>query len=524
MSKGSLLGKVGIVGALTGVSRVFGLVREIVMASFFGTSTLQSAFVIAFRIPNLFRRLFGEGALAAAFMPIFVEVEQHEGKAAAQTFISRVIALLITALSLIVAVVMAGTFAVEAICGEGSRWTEAMPLMRIMLPYAVLICLAAIISAILNVHDRFAVSSFTPVILNLVWLVALLGICPFLPVEGYWRIGTVSWGIVVGGVVQVLYQLPALRSLGYVCRPRLKGAFASPRIRQVLLQMGPASLGIALAQVNICLDGVLAFIGATWAPSALEYADRIIYLPLGLFATAYATVLLPTYSKQYAAGSLDELRTTMNRALSSLTLLMAPTAVGLMVLALPTVELLYLRGAFDQQSAIWTARAVLAYAPGLIAFSINKAIVPVFYAMKEIKTPVKVASWCIGANAAMNVLSVVLLPEGWCHAGIAFSTVLSSVLNTAVLIVLLRRKALAPHWKPFLLSTGRILFAALVMGGVVAFLFPVLEAHLPLLLSLPITIGVGVLVYFPTVRLLAPRATRDALADLPLRRRKRTAA
>ncbi len=520
MSKGNLLGKVGIVSALTGVSRVFGLVREILMAWFFGTGTLQSAFVIAFRIPNLFRRLFGEGALAAAFTPIFVEIETQEGKVAAQQFLARILALMIWALGCIIAIAIAGTFAVEAFCGEGSRWTEAMPLMRIMLPYALLICIAAVISAVLNVHDKFAVSSFTPVILNLVWLVALVGLCPFLPAEGYWRIGTISWGIVVGGLVQVLFQLPTLRTIGYLFRPRLQGAFRSPRIRQVLLQMGPASLGIALAQVNICLDGVLAFIGATWAPSALEYADRIIYLPLGLFATAYATVLLPTYSRQYAEGDMEDLRTTMNRALSVLTLLMAPTAIGLMVLALPTVELLYLRGAFTHDSAIWTARAVLAYAPGLLAFSINKAIVPLFYAMKDIRTPVKVASWCILANATMNVLSILLLPEGWRHAGIAASTVLSSILNTAILILLLKRKQMAPDLAPFRANALRILGAALLMGVSVYFVFPLIDGVLPLLLSLPLTILVGIGIYFPIVRLLAPRATQEALADLPLRRKR----
>lgn len=518
--RGRLLGKVGIVSAMTGISRIFGLVREMVMAWFFGTSTLQSAFVIAFRIPNLFRRLFGEGALGAAFLPIFVEVEKTQGRERAQRFLARILGLLVCALGVLVGIGIAVSYGIEAACGEGSRWTEAMPLLRIMLPYAVLICAAAIVSAVLTVHDRFAVSSLTPVILNLVWITVLLGVCPFLPAEGYWRIGAVSWGIVLGGAVQILFQLPELRRVGYRFRLSVTGWGSSPYIRQVLLQMGPASLGIALAQINICLDGVLAFYGAAWAPSALEYADRIIYLPLGLFATAFATVLLPTYSRQVAEGDTDALKTTMNRALRSLALIMMPTAIGLMALALPTVELIYRRGAFGADSAVWTARAVLAYAPGLLVFSLNKAVVPVFYALKDLRTPVKVASWCIGANCLMNVSSVIFLPEGWRHAGIAFSTVISSVLNSVALVAILRRRGMAPELRSLASVGTRVLLAALAMGGAVWELHRLLAGHVPLIVSVPLCVAVGAAVYLPAVALLAPKATREALADLPLRRRR----
>lgn len=517
--RGKLLGKVGIVSAMTGISRLFGLVREIVMAWFFGTSTLQSAFVIAFRIPNLFRRLFGEGALGAAFLPIFVEVERTEGRARAQLFLARILGLLVCVLGVLVGIGIALSYGVEGLCGEASRWTEAMPLLRIMLPYALLICVAAIVSAVLTVHDRFAVASLTPVILNLAWIAALLCVCPFLPKEGYWRIGAVSWGIVLGGVVQVLFQLPELRRVGYGLSLRFSGWGTSPYVRRVLLQMGPASLGIALAQINICVDGVLAFYGAPWAPSALEYADRIIYLPLGLFATAFATVLLPTYSRQVAGNDRAGVVLTMDRALRSLALIMAPTAVGLMVLALPTVELLYKRGAFGADSAVWTARAVLAYAPGLLVFSLNKAVVPVFYALKELRTPVKVASWCILANFLMNLASVLFLPEGWRHAGIAFATVVSSAANSVVLVILLRRRGMAPDVCGLLSVAARVLAAAAVMGAAVWGLHGMLADSLPRILSVPVCIAAGVAVYLPAVALLAPKATREALADLPLHRR-----
>ena len=310
----SILRKVGVVSAMTAVS--FGLVREIVMAHFFGTSAIQSAFVIAFRIPNLFRRLFGEGALGAAFIPVFAEIERTEGRDRAQLFLSRILGLLVCVLALLVGLGIAATYAVQFAAEPGGRWDVAMPLTRIMLPYALFICLAAILSAVLNVRDRFAVPSLTPVILNLCWIGALVAVCPFLHTATA-QINVVCWGILLAGLAQIAFQLPALRAVGYRLRFTFTGWRASPYVRQVLLQMGPASLGIALAQINICVDGWLAYYGAPWAPSALEYADR------------------------------PALLATLERSLRNLFVLMAPMAIGLIALATPIVALLYQRGAFD---------------------------------------------------------------------------------------------------------------------------------------------------------------------------------
>ena len=509
-----LIGKVGIVSAMTGISRVFGLLREILMAHFFGTSTLQSAFVIAFRIPNLFRRLFGEGALGAAFIPIFTEIAENEGRERAQLFLGRILGILICVLGLLVGLCIAGTFVVEVLCGPGSRWTEAMPLTRIMLPYALFICLVAILSAVLNVKDRFAVPSLTPVILNVVWIAVLVALCPFLPAEGGWRIGAVCWGILLAGIAQILFQLPALRQVGFAFRPVFSGWRDSPYIKQVLLQMGPASLGIALAQINICMDGLLAFWAATWAPSALEYADRIIYLPLGLFGTAFATVLLPTYSRQVAANTFGEVTKTLTGALSNLMLLMAPMTVICMTLASPIVTLIYKHGAFGDDSVRWTARAILAYAPGLIVFSANKTIVPIFYAQKDIKTPVKVATWCIFGNFTCNLLAVLFLPDGWKHAGIAGSTVLSSLINTVVLLLLLSRRRLMPNLLPIAFTLAKAL-AASALAVLPAVWGIGRLAHFPL----PVTLFAGLIVFgvlYPVFcAILMPNVLRDTLAGLP---------
>ena len=518
----SLLGKVGVVSGMTAVSRVFGLAREILMAHFFGTGTIQSAFVIAFRIPNLFRRLFGEGALGAAFVPVFAEIERREGRERAQLFLARILGLLVCALALLIGVGVAVTYAVQWGVAPDSRWAEAMPLTRIMLPYALLICVAAILSATLNVHDRFAVPALTPVILNVFWIAALVGVCPFLPEEGFWRIGAVCWGILLAGVAQVFFQLPELRRVGYGLRLAFTGWRASPYVRQVLLQMGPASLGIALAQINICVDGWLAFYGAEWAPSALEYADRIIYLPLGLFGTAFATVLLPTFSRQAAADDRVALTATLDRSMRNLLVIMAPMACGLFALASPIVAVLYERGAFDAQSTVWTARAVAAYAFGLIAFSSAKTVIPVFYAHKDLRTPVTVASWCILGNFALNLLSVLLLPEGWRHVGIALSTVLNSFANTGILLAILIRRGFRPDLRGLASTAWRTLLAAGLMAVAAHACQTWLDGvGVSRFVGVPVAIAVGGALYLPLVRLLAPTAFREVLADLPLRRRGR---
>ena len=508
----SILRKVGVVSAMTAVSRVFGLVREIVMAHFFGTSALQSAFVIAFRIPNLFRRLFGEGALGAAFIPVFAEIERTEGRDRAQLFLSRILGLLVCALALLVGLGIAATYAVQFAAEPGGRWDVAMPLTRIMLPYALFICVAAIVSAVLNVRDRFAVPSLTPVILNLCWIGALVGVCPFLD-SAVAQINVVCWGILFAGLAQILFQLPALRAVGYRLRFTFTGWRTSPYVRQVLLQMGPASLGIALAQI---------YYGAPWAPSALEYADRIIYLPLGLFGTAFATVLLPTFSKQAAASDRTALLATLERSMRNLFVLMAPMALGLIALAAPIVALLYQRGAFDAQSTLWTARAVTAYALGLIAFSSAKTVIPVFYAHKDLKTPVKVAAWCILGNFLLNLASVLFLPEGWRHVGIALSTVLNSFANTAILLAILWRRGLRPNLAALAWSAIRAFLAATLMGLAVWAAHTWLAARgFSLFLTVPCAIALGGILYLILARLLVPAELRELLAELPLRRRRR---
>lgn len=518
-----VLSRVSLVSVMTGISRVFGLVRELIMAYFFGTSAVQSAFVIAFRIPNLFRRLFGEGALGSAFMPVFVELCEKDGLNRASLFAGRIMGILLATLSCIVALIILGTYALEGWLDPNSRWLTVLPLMRIMLPYSILICLAAIISSMLHSRDRFAIASLTPVVLNLVWIAVLLGICPFLPEDGLMRISVVGWGIFCAGFIQVIFQLPELRRAGMQFKISFRGWRSSEPIRRVMTLMIPAALGIGLIQINVCLDGWLAYYAAEWAPAALEYADRIIYLPLGIFASAFMTVLLPTYAKLHIAQAFDELKHTLARALRNLMFVMIPTALGLICFSLEIVKLIYEYGEFNHESAVYTSRAIMAYAPGLIVFSIYKCIVPIFYAMQDVKTPVKVSVWAVGLNASMNVLSIFYLPDGWQHAGMALSTVLSSLFTVTILMILLRRKIGSLTLGAIRKSTVKAFAAGCIMISICSFVYVIVSNWMPLgklfnAISLIGVIGLGVVLYSGLLYLLDKQAVCELTEDFPLKK------
>ncbi|MBN1557514.1 MAG: murein biosynthesis integral membrane protein MurJ, partial [Lentisphaerae bacterium] len=288
-----------VVGSWTGLSRLLGFVREILMAALFGTSTAQSAFVVAFRIPNLFRRLFGEGALSSAFVPVFTDSLAHEGREAAWTLAGRVMALLSVVLSGIVLIgVAAATGYLHA--GDPAPRTElVLALLRIMLPYMLCICLVALCMAVLNSFHHFLVPAATPVLLNVLWIGALVWVCPHFGETPEARIVGVAWAVLAAGVVQLAVQIPVLVRYGFRGRLSLRWR-GDRRVWRVLALMGPAALGLGITQVNVVIDTLLALWIGSWAPAALSFSERLIYLPLGLFATALGTVLLPTFSHQAA--------------------------------------------------------------------------------------------------------------------------------------------------------------------------------------------------------------------------------
>ena len=530
-----VLRAVSVVSLMTAVSRVLGLVREIAMAYFFGTSALKSAFDLAFVIPNLFRRLFGEGALSSAFVPVFSESLVKEGRDSALRFAVRVISLLVAVLGAVTVLGILLTWPLAGLLPSDSRWLIPLPMLRIMLPYALLICVAALLSGMLNALGRFAIASLTPFLLNLIWIVTLCVACPLLRGLPDTQIIVLSWAILVAGLAQVLFQLPALAREGFRFRLGFRALLSDPKLRRVLTLMAPAALGIGIIQINVCLDKFLAFWADPAAPAALEYAERIVYLPLGMFGTAFMTVLLPTFSRQAATGDTVLMRETLERAIRNLAVIMAPCSAALLVLALPVISLIYniKGGRFDETSAVLSARALAAYAPGLLVFSLQKALTPVFYGLQDLKTPVRVSLVSLILNVTLNVSSVVVLPPGWKHVGIAASTVLSSLVNGVMLAVLLRRRGAFLRVVGFAGAVARAVLCATLMAIAALAVYAVSRHVLAQegggltkgaeIVAMAVTVAAGIVVYVGAMATVSRNELREMVGDVRRRRTRKGA-
>jgi len=510
----SVLRSVGKVAGGTAVSRIAGLVREVLMAQFFGTSLETSAFVVAFRIPNLFRKLFGEGALSSAFIPAYAEAVARGGRAAGERLLAKTAGFVIAVLGGVAALGVLATFPLQAWMAATPRFAAILPLLRIMLPYAPLICVAALAMGALNVLRAFWVPALAPALLNIIWILVLVGVCPFVADDPGVRIRIVAWAVLAAGVAQALFQVVALRRLGVRFIPDLLW-WNDPQVRRVLQRALPLALASGVVQVNVCIDGLLAMWAGKWAPAALEYADRLVYLPLGLVGTAFATVLLPTFSRQAAAADPAAIPPTLDRALRNIALLMSPAAVGLLVLALPIIQLVYQGGRFDAESALYSSRALAFYAPGLLVFCLHKAITPAFYALGDTVTPVRVSLVAVALNVVMNVLFVVTWPAGWKHAGIALATVISSGVSVLLLVWLLRRKGCVLQVRGMLGPAG----GALAAAGVMAVAACLLHARLATaflewgksgqLVAMAVTLASSAVIYGGLVWVLCRSAVRE---------------
>lgn len=457
-----------LIGAFTSLSRLFGLVRDFLTAGYFGTSLAMSAFVVAFRIPNLFRALFGEGALSSAFVPVFIESRQKEGDERAWQLAQKMISLIGLVLLSVVLLGTAGMSLALRSPSLGPKTAMILPLLRIMLPYMMFICLAAVAQAMLNSYRRFALPAFTPALLNITWIVFILVVCPRIRGGLDRQIFGLAWGVFLAGVIQLGVQVPALMRLGY--RLHFSLDFRDPRVWRVFTLMGPAALGLAVYQVNAAVDSFLAAWVGTWAPAALFFSERLLYFPQGILATALSTVLLPVLSDHAARADYSRIRETLNNSLRSLLFVMTPAAVGLAVLGRPIIEMIYQWNRFDGTSTVLTARALWFYAPGLMVFCLAKIFVPAFYATQDPQTPVRIGLACVALNFALNITFILTFPTYWKHAGLALATVISEGVNGITLAWFVHRKMGSPGWRQVLNSVARILVAALATGGMAAWI------------------------------------------------------
>ena len=415
------------VGGFTAFSRVLGLVREMLQSRLIGAGVEQSAFTLAFAIPNMARKLFGEGALTAAFVPVFRgEVERGEVESAKRLaravmtmvflILGAVVALAVTGLSVLLNL-EPGTWNLEL----GARSVLTVKLVRILFPYMIFICGAAFGMGVLNALGRFVEGAFMPAFLNLIWIATLGTLCFFPGLDVPTRVTVVCWAILAGGAAQMAFLFRCMRKRGYGFRFMLPD-FRNERFRLVWQNTAVAAMGAGAVQVNYMLDQVLGQCAAPWAAGVIGYAERLMDLPLGVVGVAFGTVLLPTFSGHFAKGDVEGAKTCLRKSILQMMVLMVPASIVTFFCAPWIVWLIYEGHAFDATATVRVARALSVYGLGLCFFSIQKCLIPFFQAQNDMKTPLRVSMQTIVLNAILNVLAVVFLPIEWRHVGLAAST------------------------------------------------------------------------------------------------------
>ena len=462
-----------VVGGMTMLSRALGLLRDVVIAVFIGATANADAFFVAFKVPNFLRRLFAEGAFSQAFVPVLAEYRERGSHAAVRELLARVAGalggslLLLTGLAVIGAPVVTAVFA-PGFLGDPHKYALAADMLRITFPYLFLISMTGFCGAVLNSYGRFAVPAFTPVLLNLSLIAAALFGAPLLEEPVF----ALAWGVLLAGVVQLLFQLPFLYQLELAPGP--KWDIRHPGVRRIAALMAPALFGVSVGQINLLLDTVLASFLPTGSVSWLYYSDRLMALPLGVIGVAIATVILPRLSRLRAGEDSRQFAATLDWAMRSVLLVGLPAGAALAVLAGPILASLFQYGALTAADVAMAALSLQAYSLGLLAFMLVKVLAPGFYAQQNLAAPVRIGIIAMAANMVMNLLFVAPLHFLWGigHAGLALATSLAAYLNAALLLRgLLRNGALKfqPGWGQFLLRLG---LATLVMVAVLSISAP----------------------------------------------------
>jgi putative peptidoglycan lipid II flippase len=498
-------------------SRILGVVREQVLAAMFGAGNAMDAFNVAFRIPNLMRDLFAEGAMSAAFVPTFTRKLTKDGKASAWRLGNYVVNALvvITGILVVIGIVFAEPL-VTAFAGEyrevPGKLELTVLLTRIMLPFLTLAALAAAAMGMLNSLHIFFIPALSPAMFNVATIACALALVPLMPHLGLPGIAAIAIGTLVGGVAQVGLQWPRLRHEGFRYRPEL--LWKDEGLRRVLVLMGPGTLGVAATQVNVFVNTMLATGEGTGAVSWLNFAFRLMYLPIGLFGVSIATATLPTVSRHAAQQDTVAVRGTIADGMSLMMMLNVPATLGLMVLATPIVRLIFERGAFTAADTAATAGALQLYAVGLVGYSVVRIASPTFYALGRNRTPVQVSVATVLFNAALNVMLVRALG----FRGLALGTSIAALFNASLLLFFLRRHLAGLEERRIAGALARIAFASVLMGvaaaGVNLWLSSAVPGSglAPQVVRLAASIGVALVVLATTAHLLHIREFRQGVA------------
>src|SRR4051812_35565967 len=458
----NLLRALVTVSGLTFVSRILGYARDFVIARAFGAGLYTDAFFVAFRIPNLLRRLFAEGAFSQAFVPVLAEHKNRSSPEETRTLIDGVATVLFVALVLAAALGVALAPVIVYLSAPGfaadpAKYDLTVLMLRVCFPYIAFISLVALAAGVFNTWNRFAVPAITPALLNVCFIVAALGFAErFDP-----PILALAWGVFAGGVLQLAFQIPFLARLGLLPRWRLD--FSHPGVRRVLNLMAPAVFGVSVAQISLLINTIFASFLPTGSVSWLYYADRLMEFPAGMLGVALGTILLPSLSKYHADANHEEYSRLLDWGLRVTVLLAVPATVALAVLALPLIAALFHYGRFTAEDAWMTRQALMAYSVGLVGIIMVKILAPGFYARQNIVTPVKIGIVTLVATQALNLALIGPLR----HAGLALAIGLGACLNAALLYRGLRRNGTyqpVPGWPVFLLKVGAAVgFMAIVL-------------------------------------------------------------
>jgi putative peptidoglycan lipid II flippase len=515
----------GVVGLATMASRLLGLVREQVLAYYFGASDAYDAFLVAFRVPNLVRDLFAEGAMSAAFVPTFSRTLAQGGRERAWRLGNSVVNALIGVTGLLVlagiafAPALVGLYAADFAAVPG-KFELTVQLTRVMAPFLTLVALAAAFMGMLNSLHRFFVPALSPAMFNVGSILTILALVPVAHATGVPPVFALAAGTLVGGLGQVLIQWPPLRREGYRYRPAID--VRDEALHRVLVLMGPGTLGLAATQINIFVNTLLATGEGTGAVSWLNYAFRLMYLPIGLFGVSIATAATPTMSRLAAEGSLPTMRATIASGISLMLALNVPATVGLAVLAPSIVALIYEHGRFTPADTAATAAALQYYALGLVGYSVVKIVSPAFYAIGRSRVPVAVSAASVVVNVALNVALVRVLG----YRGLALGTSIAALLNAGALLWMLGRALDGIEARRIASTFARIAVASLLMGvaawGVDAWLRSVLPVHgvLPSLARVAAAMSAGIAVLAAASHGLGVQEFHEATA-MVLRRLRR---
>lgn len=501
----NLLKSLAAVSSMTMVSRVLGFVRDAIIARIFGAGMMTDAFFVAFKLPNLLRRIFAEGAFSQAFVPILAEYKSQQGDEATRTFIAYVSGLLTLVLALVSLIGVIAAPLVIWITAPGftdtpDKFAITAALLRITFPYIFFISLASLAGAILNTWNRFSVPAFAPTLLNISMIIFSLFATPYFnpPVLA------LAWAVIAGGILQLGYQLPHLKKIGMLVLPRLN--LRDTGVWRVLKLMAPAILGVSVSQISLIINTIFASFLISGSVSWMYYADRLMELPSGVLGVALGTILLPSLAKSVAKGDNKEYSRLMDWGLRLSLLLALPCAVALGILSKPLIVSLFQYGQFSNHDASMTQRALIAYSIGLVGLIIVKVLAPGFYSRQDIKTPVKIAIITLVLTQLMNLIFIVPLQ----HAGLSLSIGLAACLNAGLLLwQLLKQKIYAPQpgWLVFII---KLVISVVIMATALLFIMHFVPAWdsgnmLFRLCRLMAIVIVGIVAYFGSLFILGFR-------------------